>query len=109
LFAVDVDKGGFAGVVEVAGKYVRTANEEQAGCGKCEGFESFGVNEEKFQRGQWFPDGEGLGVVFVVKRDNWRAFGNAVALEDDGLFAFLGERIIDLLGAFFCAGNGEAK
>ncbi len=67
------------------------------------------MKQETFERGKEFTYGKGFGVVFIVERYNGGTFGNAIALEDCGLFAFGGEGIINLFGTFFRAGYGKTQ
>ncbi len=67
------------------------------------------MKEETFERGKEFTYGKWFWVVFIIERYNGRTFGNTVALEYYGLFAFRGKRIINLLGTFFRAGYGKTQ
>ena len=83
--AVVLVKGAGAVVVKVAGENGRAVDEEQAALTRGQRLHRVGIDDEHLDAVERLADGAGTQVAGTADRDDGRAFGDAVALGENGV------------------------
>jgi len=96
-------------VVEVAGEDGVAVDEEEAALAGGERLHGIGIDDEDFDAVERLADGAGTDVAGAVGGDDGGAFGDAVALGEDGVGRELLRAGEEGIGTFFRADDDDAE